>query len=236
MNSIKNEELLILAGGFGTRISSISNNLPKIMMPIGDRPFLDYQMEQWIGWGFSNFRFLLHYKAEEIISHFGTSDFVKSKNLNISFEVEREPLGTGGAVMRAINEKSMGYEWVTVVNGDTFIDADVRGLHKAPHTTLLLLENQPMQSRFGGVTLGIDDRIVSFDSVPSSSKNSFANSGMIRLEVSKFSENLKAPFSFEKLLVKKLNNDEAFFGLVVDGLFTDIGIPNDYFDFCKISN
>ena len=66
-----NIDLLVLAGGFGTRLKSILPNTPKVMAPICKKPFLYYQIENWSNQGIKSFNFLLHYEADQIIRYCG---------------------------------------------------------------------------------------------------------------------------------------------------------------------
>ena len=60
-------QLLVLAGGFGTRLKSVVSSVPKPLAPIMGRPFLNFQMENWTSQGITDYIFLLHYEAKKII-------------------------------------------------------------------------------------------------------------------------------------------------------------------------
>ena len=62
------KRMLVLAGGFGTRLQSVLANVPKALAPIGDTTFLHLQIEHWIAQGLRSFVFLLHHQAEQIIT------------------------------------------------------------------------------------------------------------------------------------------------------------------------
>ena len=92
-----NKPLIILAGGFGTRLQSILNGLPKPLANINGVPFLQYLLQNWINKGFNDFIFSLHFESNKII------DFLESQKLNhinckIRYVVEPTPMGTGGAI------------------------------------------------------------------------------------------------------------------------------------------
>ena len=106
------EPVIILAGGFGTRLSSVLNGLPKPMADINGTPFLELLIQNLIKNGYSNFILSLHYKADLIINYF------KDKNYNIMYMFESKPLGTGGAVSYIIDKFSLE-NFVYVVNGDS---------------------------------------------------------------------------------------------------------------------
>lgn len=117
-------EAIILAGGFGTRLKNVIKDVPKPMAPIQGKPFLEYLLCQLKQFSISNIIMCTGYKHEVVEAYFGT----QFKGIPISYSVEREPLGTGGAIMHAfsyINEESF-----LVLNGDTFFKVDIEYLIK----------------------------------------------------------------------------------------------------------
>ncbi len=90
-------ELLVLAGGFGTRLRSAVPEVPKPLAPVADQPFLFYLVESWLAQGVTKLIFLLHHKAKNI------EDFLQElkargllKHCEVQTLTEPEPLGTGG--------------------------------------------------------------------------------------------------------------------------------------------
>ena len=82
-------KLLILAGGFGTRLAEKINNLPKSLAPINGKPFLFYLIKSYLNQGITDFTFLLHYKSELIIEFLEISCFNKNGNfLRHKFQVQ----------------------------------------------------------------------------------------------------------------------------------------------------
>ena len=98
-----NRRLVILAGGFGTRLSPIINDVPKPLAPINGKPFLYYILEKWIENGITEIIFLLHHRAEQIITFVNSEkEFGVLANCDIRFIVENKPLGTGGSIANAV--------------------------------------------------------------------------------------------------------------------------------------
>jgi D-glycero-alpha-D-manno-heptose 1-phosphate guanylyltransferase len=91
------KEAVILAGGFGTRLKSMVSDVPKSMAPIKNLPFLSYLLEQLHNYKFEKVILAAGYKYEVIESYFGSS----YKNIELIYSVEKEPLGTGGAISEA---------------------------------------------------------------------------------------------------------------------------------------
>ena len=94
--------ILILAGGFGTRLQSTLPKIPKILAPVEGQPFLYWLLKNLYRQGAKNIILLLHYKNEMI------ENFLKNFNspLNIETVIEPIPLGTGGAVCYALKKKN----------------------------------------------------------------------------------------------------------------------------------
>lgn len=109
---------IILAGGMGTRLRSAVPDLPKPMAPIHERPFLEHQMDYWIGQGVSRFIVSVGYMKEVIMDHFGAS----YRATPLTYAIEEEPLGTGGGLLLAAQGLS---ETFLVLNGDTFFEVDL---------------------------------------------------------------------------------------------------------------
>ncbi|HEX3768644.1 MAG TPA: NTP transferase domain-containing protein, partial [Puia sp.] len=107
-------EAIILAGGMGSRLQSVTGDVPKCLAPVGGRPFLSYLLENSKRQGIKKFIFALGYKTDQI------EDFVKKTLAEGSyiFSTEGEPLGTGGAIYKACSEAE-GRN-VIVLNADTY--------------------------------------------------------------------------------------------------------------------
>lgn len=88
----------ILAGGFGTRLGELTRDVPKPMIPIAGRPFLEFVIESFATRGVREFVLLVGYRAEVIERHFGDG---ARFGVRIAYARETEPLGTGGAIRDA---------------------------------------------------------------------------------------------------------------------------------------
>src|SRR4051794_41631236 len=85
----------ILAGGFGTRLGDLTRDLPKPMIPINGRPYLERVIDSFARCGLRDIVLLTGYRADVIEKHFGSGE---TFGVNITYSRETEPLGTGGAV------------------------------------------------------------------------------------------------------------------------------------------
>jgi D-glycero-alpha-D-manno-heptose 1-phosphate guanylyltransferase len=219
-------EAIILAGGLGTRLRDAVPELPKCMAPVAGRPFLFYVINYLRSQGIEKFIFSLGYK-HEIIEKWLADQFA---TLDYQCVIEDEPLGTGGAILLAC--KKATEENVLVTNGDTIFKINAEQLislhlNKDADCTLSL---KPMKDfdRYGVVEL--DETIA----VKNFKEKQFYTSGLINggvyaLNAEKFiAENFPEKFSFEKDYLEKLYPQRKIDGVVDDGYFIDIGIPEDY--------
>ena len=226
------KEAIILAGGLGTRLRDTVPDLPKCMAPIAGRPFLSYVIDYFSKQGIEKFIFALGYKSEVIEEFIATHYKVSGQDQKMDFElsIEKEPLGTGGAIKLACSKATE--KNILVLNGDTFFSIGLseifsfHQLHNA-HCTLAL---KPMKNfqRYGVVLLNQDQSVKSFE------EKKFYTSGLINggiyiLQKAKFmDEDLPEKFSFEKDYLEKSNGTRSIFGCIQDRYFIDIGIPEDY--------
>src|SRR6266404_5497026 len=154
------KEAIILAGGLGTRLREIVPDLPKCMAPVAGQPFLKHVIRYLLSQGVEKYIFSLGYKAE-IIRNFLNAEF---PSLNYQYSIEKEPLGTGGAVQLACKRATENN--IIVVNGDTIFKTDIQKaasfhIENNAECTLLL---KPMQDfdRYGVVELDSDCAVKSF--------------------------------------------------------------------------
>ena len=149
-------DVAILAGGLGTRVRSALGDTPKVLAPINDRPYLDHLLDRLESMGAERIVLCLGHRAEAVINHVGN-------RRGIVTAVEPRPLGTGGGLAFARNH--LNSEPVLVMNGDTWIDADLEpfiAFHRARSAALTLMcLRQDDVSRFGEVVIA-DGRIERF--------------------------------------------------------------------------
>ena len=224
------KEAIILAGGLGTRLRSVVSDVPKCMALIGDKPFLHFLLEFLKKNGIEHFIFSVGY-LHEVIENYLRQNYPE---LNISISLEKEPLGTGGAIKLAAGNATE--KNVMVCNGDTFyqIDINQHSHFHIQHNAACSLSLKPMKDfdRYGVVELNNDHSISSFKE-KKFYKSGLINGGIYALNIERFlEEDLPLKFSFEKdYLEKKVRQTEKkpeIFGIVQDRYFIDIGIPEDY--------
>jgi mannose-1-phosphate guanylyltransferase / phosphomannomutase len=133
-------QIVILAGGRGTRLGEHAQAIPKPMVPIGGRPNLEHQVLLAKRHGFSKVLFLTSHLANSIEAHFGDG---RRFDMEISYCAEDPPLGTAGALRHASNELE---DCFLVLYGDVFVECDLTRLwsehaHNRPIATLVVHPN-----------------------------------------------------------------------------------------------
>lgn len=219
---------ILLAGGMGTRLKSVVSSIPKPMAPIRGVPFLEILLKNLISQGINEITLSVGYRHEVITNYFGDS----FHGLSINYAVEDEPLGTGGALRKAMQGKE-GREPYFVFNADTFIEVDLSELHKhymaSGMDVGMVLKHMNDVSRYGRVTLDSEKKkIIKFEE-KSGCKAGFVNMGIYILRPDIF-EIFELPNSFsleQDLFIKELQNI-SFFPWITEGYFIDIGVPEDY--------
>ncbi|ADV65438.1 nucleotidyltransferase family protein [Desulfurococcus mucosus] len=155
---------VILAGGYGKRLRPFTEDTPKPMVPVGDRPILEWQIEWLKRYGFNEFVLLVGYKKEKIIEHIGSGSRL---GVRVTYVVEDEPLGTGGAVKNAEHVLSRDNAFL-VVNGDIITNLNplrlFEKLEKAGY--LGVIASIPLPSPYGVLEIEGDDKVKGFIEKP----------------------------------------------------------------------
>ena len=213
-------EAIILAGGLGTRLRDVIGEVPKCMAPVGGKPFLQYQLEWLSRFDVDHVVLSVGYLREQIV------DFIKSREwpFDVTFAVEKEPLGTGGGIRLALS-KCRGKQ-VYVLNGDTFFNVDLNELTFTAPVTLAL---KPMRDfeRYGAVDW--DGDLVEAFREKAYCEEGLINGGVYAIDRSQLDMSLfPKKFSFEQEVLEPLADYGLVAGVRQDGYFIDIGIPDDY--------
>jgi len=218
-------QAIILAGGKGTRLYPLTLNVPKPMVPIGDKPFLYYLLLMLKKEGVSKVIFSIGYLGEQIKDYFSDS----WNGLELIYVTEKEPLGTGGAIAVCMDQVSE--DNVFVINGDTFCSVNLKELlssHQQQEAEIsIALKEMKNFDRYGTVDVQ-GHKIKQFNEKQKVLKG-LINTGTYCVTKELFI-NHKMPdkFSFEtEFLQAKIGqlNANAF---ISDAYFIDIGVTEDY--------
>lgn len=224
--------LIVLAGGFGTRMSTILTEVPKSLAPVNQRPFLSYLLDNWTSQGVKSVIFLLHYKAE-LIKKFVLEyqDQRGLKNCGWKFLTEPTPMGTGGALAYCVRELNISGEFI-VANADTWLDSGLAEMRMAIAPTIgVTLINNP--TRYGIIKFDENKIVTSFEEKGKSSSPNWINIGLYKLNSEMFESWDGAQFSLENQMFPLLVKMGKLSAVPISAKFIDIGMPDDYFRFCN---
>jgi dTDP-glucose pyrophosphorylase len=155
--------VVLLVGGYGTRLGPLTKDKPKPLLRVGDKPILETIVEQFAAQGFRRFAFAVHHKAEQILEHFGNG-----RRLGVEIRYLREPkkLGTAGPLSllpRNIKDP------IIAMNGDLLTKVDFRALldfhREEKRAATLCVREYDFQVPFGVVQMD-GSRLVSIVEKP----------------------------------------------------------------------
>ncbi len=217
-------EAVILAGGFGTRLRSVVADVPKPMAPIAGRPFLEILLAALAAKGFTRAVLSLGFMADTVVAHFGERFWT----IELAYEIEGTPLGTGGAIRAALRRCASDH--VFVFNGDTFLNlevADVEALWRRTRAPVLVARAVSDTARYGRLMVE-HDRVVGF------AEKGVAGPGLINAGCYVLATDaldafaVGQRFSFEADYLVPTVRSRPLPVFVTDGHFIDIGVPEDY--------
>lgn len=221
-------QAVILAGGQGTRLKSVTTVIAKPMLPIGDKPLLEHQVALLKSYGITEIFILVNHLKESIQHYFGTGE---KHGVSISYYEEELPLGTVGGV-KAIEDKITGD--FLLIYGDVMFSMDLsklRDFHyqKKSDCTLVLHPNDhPYDSDL--VEVDPFSRITAFHAKPHNPDvyyRNLVNAGVYILSQTIFGfleKDKKADFG--KDIFPTLVNRIAMFGYNTSEYLKDMGTPD----------
>jgi D-glycero-alpha-D-manno-heptose 1-phosphate guanylyltransferase len=229
-------DAIVLAGGFGTRLRHVVPDVPKPMAPVAGRPFLALLLTWLARNGFQRAVLSLGYMADKIVSHFGNH----YAGMELIYEIETMPLGTGGAIRQASQHCTGAHYFV--FNGDSYLDLEVALVeawwqqHRAP---MIVARAVPDTTRYGRLeTAGHE--VTEFRGQGTSGPG-LINGGCYVFNADQLSDwPLGKAFSIETDYFPAQVKRARFDVFVTQGQFIDIGVPEDYWraqtelaDVCK---
>ena len=225
---MKINEIVILAGGLGTRLRKVVSSVPKPLAIVNGKPFLFHLLEFWINQGINKIVLAVGYKHEIIIHEVKNSTF----SPYVCFSIEKKELGTGGAIIKSLD--LIKNDNFIAQNGDTYVPIKLELLIKG-------FKNCPKSSAFIAVVNGTDEKRYKLLSI---SKNNLIsqfhnniryrgiNSGLYILNKYKLLDKKYEKYekiSFENTILNDLIAKNDCSGAFFEAPFIDIGIPEDYY-------
>jgi NDP-sugar pyrophosphorylase family protein len=235
---------VIIAGGPGTRLRPLTYVRPKPIVPVVNRPFLEYQVELLKRHGISEIIFCTNYMAEMIQAHFGDGSRFGVK---MHYAIEEAPLGTAGAIKNA--EPLFRGDSILVFNGDVLTDFDLSAIaefHRSSGAAVTLtLHAVPSPSPYGVIVTDEEMRVKEFREPSEEVKKMLArnpnvertgtdhiNAGIYVIESEVFQSVPKdVPVSIERQTFPDvLARGEKVCGYLGSGYWLDIGRPEQYLE------
>jgi D-glycero-alpha-D-manno-heptose 1-phosphate guanylyltransferase len=220
---------IVLAGGFGTRLRGVVDDVPKPMAPIKGRPFLEYQLDYWIGQGVERFILAVGFMHEKVQAHFGSV----YRGAGVEYSVETSPLDTGGAVLQAATRLNSGESFL-LLNGDTFFTVPLAELQAFARNKqadwCFSLFRIPAGGRYMAMGVDPDGKVVALNA--KNDIRGLANGGVYWVSPAALSEtgfSAGEKVSLEKeIFPAALAAGRRMYGIEFTGTFLDIGLPSDY--------
>ncbi|WP_431062424.1 sugar phosphate nucleotidyltransferase [Methanobacterium sp.] len=219
-----------MAGGKGNRIRPLTLSRPKPLIPIANRPMIEYIIEKLKISGYNDIVVTLSYLKNQIKSLL-EKDYPE---LNINYSVEKQPLGTAGGVKNAGKYID---DTFFVLSGDVLVDMDLNELlhfhkkNKALATMLLTPVDNP--SHFGIAVLDDNNQIIKFLEKPSPQEvfSKIANTGtyILEPEIFDYIDTKKSEVDFSQDVFPQLIEEHArIYGYVLKSYWNDVGRPKTY--------
>lgn len=224
------KKAIIMAGGKGTRIQPLTLIRPKPLIPIANRPMIDYIIKKLKIQGYEDVVVTLNY----LKNHLKKLLEKRYPELNIKYSIENKPLGTAGGVNKAGKHLD---DTFFVLSGDVLVDVDLKQLlkfhqqKKALATILLTPVKDP--SHFGIAVLNKDQRITKFLEKPSPHEvfSKIANTGtyILEPEILDYIDHSQGPVDFSNDVFPQLIKEKAgIYGYILDGYWNDVGRPETF--------
>ncbi|MGQ4809259.1 UTP--glucose-1-phosphate uridylyltransferase [Candidatus Entotheonellaceae bacterium PAL068K] len=218
------KQAVILAGGFGTRLGTLTRDIPKPLLPVGDKVFLDYLVWNLRRHGFQNIVMSVGYQAEKIQMALGDG---RRYGIEIVYVVEEELLGTGGALCLCAEQLDQAF---IVLNGDTFFDFNYLdlALMLADPGVLAAMALRPVDdaSHYGRVQHAAG-RVTQFEE-KGARVAGLINGGVYAMKKAALAFLPARVSSIERDLFPQLLGDQHLACRAYDGFFIDIGVIETY--------
>ncbi|MGZ7117349.1 MAG: DUF4954 family protein [Methanobacterium sp.] len=224
-----------MAGGKGTRLRLLTLIRPKPMIPLVNKPIIQYTVDRLKKFGLEDIIMTLNYMSTNIKNYFkdGTSFGV-----DIKYSVEKWPLGTGGSVKKA--QKYIDDTFM-VVSGDVLTDVDFKDVlkfhkEKGALVTMVLTEIED-PTHFGIAVMDNDNKITEYLEKPAPEDvfSNVANTGIYILEPEIFEffqeKEEKSELDFSKdIFPEVIKKDAGIYGYVFNGYWNDVGRPETFLE------
>lgn len=218
--------VFIMAGGFGTRLRPLTDNCPKPMLKIGDKPILETLVRSFVRAGFNNLYISTHYMPQVIRDYFGDGE---AFNARIHYVHEEEPLGTGGAL--GLLPESLSAELpLIMMNGDVLTNVDFERLlnfhNESKADATLCVREYDYQIPYGVIT-GDGNKIISMEEKPV--HHFFVNAGIYVVSPQIFKSVARNQhIDMPTLLEQRMQENDNVLMFPIHEYWLDIGRMDDF--------
>jgi dTDP-glucose pyrophosphorylase len=224
LESILPIHAVIMAGGRGERLRPLTDKTPKSMLPLGDKPIIEHNVDRLVSFGIETITISVNYLADQIMDYFGDGS---SKGITINYIEEKEPLGTIGSLAQF---DKVVQEVVLVLNSDVFTNIDFEDffITMTNGKADMVVASIPYTVDIPYAILDLDDNCIkNFEEKP---KNTYyANAGIYLLKKECLGMIPKNSFfNATDLMNNIISNNGKLIHHPITGFWIDIGKNDDY--------
>ena len=223
-NKLTFNYVVIMAGGKGTRLKTLTKSIPKPMLKVGDKPILETIIERFRDCGYKNIILCVNYKSNKIENYFKNG---KKFGVKIKYIKEKKRMGTAGALSLLKREKLTEPFFVT--NGDLLTNLNFEKMldfhQKYNAMATMCVKEYNLSSPYGEVNL-INENICNINEKPT--HKFFANSGIYVLNPECIKLVPKKFYDMTSLFKKMISKKKKVISFPIEEYWKDIGRPSDY--------
>ncbi|KOY50665.1 nucleotidyltransferase family protein [Polaribacter dokdonensis] len=217
-------ECVIMAGGRGKRLSPLTDTIPKPMLPLGDKPIIEYNIDRLISFGINKIYISVKYLGEQIQEYFGDGS---SKGIKIEYIWEDTPLGTAGSLSLVDKFDS---DQILLMNSDLFTNVNIEEMYLQ-----LINENADMVIASTEYKIDVpyavfessDYEVSTFKEKPTYVYHSNAGVYLFHKNlISKIPKN--SYYDITDLMDRLIKENKKILHNPIRGYWIDIGKPSDY--------
>lgn len=217
-------DAVLMAGGRGERLRPLTDEVPKPLLKVGEKPIIEHNIDHLRYFGIKNFYLTIRYLADKIEKHCGNGN---NKDISIQYLREKEPLGTIGAVSMI---KKFAHDHVLIMNADLFTDIDLEDFYQdfLEKDADLSIATSPYNVDVPYAVLNLDQDVVKgFREKPSYTYHSNAGIYLIKRELLKTIPVNKS-FNATDFIQALIDSGKKVIRYPIIGYWIDIGKPEDY--------
>ena len=222
---VKNNSVVILAGGEGLRLRPLTYDTPKPLLPVGNQPVLEILLTQLSSYGFRQFSVSVNYKAQQIVDYFGDGT---SRGITIQYINEDRPLGTAGPLSLLSEMDDLPF---LMINADLITKVNYEHLLRfhedGDYQITIGVKQHTSQVPYGVITTSGTD-VVSFQEKPTDNRLIYTGVYVIDPKVLSLVPN-NTYFDMNELINKAIASEKLKVGaFLIHEYWMDIGNHNDY--------